>query len=190
MVRADATTVWFRRLVIASLALCAPRLAAAQATASNAAAEAKPNQLPRTLRDGAPQRRFSANARARPPRQVAPRATPAPSIAIDPRDLLPRASSERRSEVLLLREIALLKRVVRHSERLDNARADTLMRLAYALQELMWLQNVRVHQLHDAHGNDCRCTAADAGAVATASSPSKADPPALLCSVELAPPRP
>ncbi|HMI93184.1 MAG TPA: hypothetical protein VK509_17560 [Polyangiales bacterium] len=174
-------------LAIASLTLGTPRLAEAQTT-SNAKSEAKPSQLPRTLRDGAPQQRFSAKAGARSSPQAPPRATPAPSIEIDPHDLLPRASSERRSEMMLLREIDLLKRVVRHS-RLDDRRADALLRLAYALQELMWLQNVRVHQLHDAHGSDCRCTAGSAEAVATAAPASAADRAPLICSLELARPR-
>jgi len=60
MARADGKSVWPGLLLIAGMVYGAPARAEAQA------AGPKSNQLPRTLRDGAPKKRFPANAGTRP----------------------------------------------------------------------------------------------------------------------------
>jgi hypothetical protein len=160
--------VWVALLLGAGVTWAAPAPVWAQSAAAGARA-AKP--LPRTLRDGAPQQRFPTNASKRPATPAPPRATPAPSIQIDPRDLVGRIPAERRSEALLQREIQVLKRLLQNSQHGDRRRPDVLLRLSRALQELMWLQKVRVHQLQDAHARDCRCAGAAPEATACAEHP-------------------
>ena len=116
--------------------------------------------MPRSLRGGAPTTRFTTNVGARKAAPPQARATPAPSIVIDPHELAARPSSERRSAALLQREIALLQRLARNLDNRTDRHADALLRLAYALQELMFQQKQRIHQLQEAaHGTDCRCSA-------------------------------
>jgi hypothetical protein len=159
---------WVTLMLAAGMTWAAPAPVSAQHPSAGARA-AKP--LPRTLRDGAPQQRFPTNASKRPATQAPPRATPAPSITIDPRDLVGRIAPERRSAALLQREIQVLERLLQNSQRGDRRRPDVLLRLSHALQELMWLQRVRLHQLQDAHGRDCRCAGGAAEAIASAERP-------------------
>lgn len=113
------------------------------------------SHVPRTLRDGTAASRLPTKAeqRARP----APRTAPTPSIKLDARPGRDQASGERRNEALLQREIALLKRLIANTPIRDSRRADALLRLSYAYQDLMWLQKVRLHELGDARGQGCGC---------------------------------
>lgn len=128
--------------------------------ASNAAAQAQAaetSHIPRSLRDGAPAQRLPTSTKAQ--RTVnAQRPTPEPSIRLDSRNPLSPQGAHR-SEALLVREIALLQRLTVRSERADPHRADALLRLAYALQELMWIQEQRLHQLQAEAGGRCSCEA-------------------------------
>ena len=159
--RTTLRTGW---LLIAGLWIGAAPSARAQAHGADR------NPMPRSLREGAPARRFTANPRARTVTPPQARPTPAPSIVIDPHELAARPSAERRSAALLKREIALLERLARNYGNRSERHADALLRLAYALQELMFQQKQRIHQLQEAaHGTDCRCSAPpDASANPTA----------------------
>jgi hypothetical protein len=128
--------------------------------ADNAAAQAhaaETSHIPRSLRDGTPAQRLPTDARTQRTAS-AQHTTPMPSIRLDSRNpLSPRGAH--RSEALLAREIALLQRLTVRSERTDPHRADALLRLAYALQELMWIQEQHLHQLQAEDGNRCSCEA-------------------------------
>ena len=120
-----------------------------------AAQAAERPALPHTLRDGAPAQRFAGKAPRAKRTEHRPPARPA--IEIDRGELLGRAALERRSMALLQREIAVLQRLLVHSRRVDARRADVLLRLAYAYQELMFQQKLRIHQLQETGAQECRC---------------------------------
>jgi hypothetical protein len=146
MTRTDRTTVWIG-LLLSGLALCASSLATAQA--ADAAA------MPRSLHGGAPAERLPAVSAPRPRTQIAPRTAPAPSISLDTRARGGQAAFEHLAPALLEREIELLKRLVAHTSKRDIRRADALLRLSYALQELIWQQREYAHRL-ETRGHDCR----------------------------------
>jgi hypothetical protein len=118
---------------------------------------AETSHIPHSLRDGAPTERLPTATKTRRTTSTQ-RPTPTPSIRLDSRNpLSPRGAQ--RSEALLVREIALLQRLTVRTERADPHHADALLRLAYALQELMWIQAQRLHQLQVTGGDGCSCQA-------------------------------
>jgi len=149
MKRASALVSWTAWLSIVIIGSAGTAFAQARA--------AEPSHVPRSLRDGAPAKRLPSAAKAQRAAS-APRPTPMPSIRLDPRNpLSPRGTH--RSEALLMREIALLQRLTVRTERHDPHRADALLRLAYALQELMWIQEQHLHQLQVEDSGVCSCDA-------------------------------
>ena len=152
---------WVAWLLLAAALGAAPDHASAQ--------DAERSALPRTLREGKPARRFEGKAVRQPARQPAPRAAATPSIVLDRSTLLGRAAMEARSVALLERELGILRRLLVNSRHDDPRRADVLLRLAYAYQELMFQQKLRIHRLREEHGGECSCSlpqAPEASAVA------------------------
>jgi hypothetical protein len=141
-------------------------------TAAAQAHTTEASHIPRSLRAGAPTQRLPASLKQRRAAST-PRPAPLPSIRLDARNpLSPRGAH--RSEALLVREIALLERLTKRTERQDPHRADALLRLAYALQELMWIQEQHLHQLQVEDGGSCSCvatTTSEPNALACATAP-------------------
>ena len=127
--------------------------------AGTARAQAQSAQsIPRSLQGGAPARHLfgtTKKAAAAAPARI----TPEPSITLDARARGAHADDAQRGVELLQREIALLKRLVARTPRRDMRRADALLRLSQAYQELIWAQKQELHGLLEEGERDCRCAA-------------------------------
>jgi hypothetical protein len=124
--------------------------------AAQAAAEPS-HEMPRSLRDGAPRARLVAGMPAKRAAPPAQRPAPSPSIRLDGPGRT-RAGDQQRSDELLQREIALLQRLVARMDAGDPRRADALLRLSQAFQELIWAQKVRLEALRQRAARECECS--------------------------------
>ena len=118
-----------------------------------------PQPIPRTLKGGAPARHLFGTPSKKASAAAPPRSAPEPSITLDARARGAHADDTRRGAELLQREIALLQRLVARTPKSDMRRADALLRLSQAYQELIWAQKLELQQQLEQSDRDCRCSA-------------------------------
>jgi hypothetical protein len=115
--------------------------------------------IPRTLQGGAPTRHLFGIPSKKAPAAASPRSAPTPAIRLDARERGAHADDARRGAELLQREIALLQRLVARTPKTDMRRADALLRLSQAYQELIWAQKLELQTQLEQGDRDCRCSA-------------------------------